>query len=172
MDLGSTVCTRHNPDCPVCPITDRCVAHRAGSVHRIPSPRPKKDRPRREVVLVMVIRENRVLLQRRPNQGVWGGLWCFPETPAVEEVATWCETRVGISPDRIAVRPVLHHSFTHFDLDMTPVEAHISEVPSRVAENDEWLWFKLNRPPKVGLAAPVARLIESLDESNMTGELI
>jgi A/G-specific adenine glycosylase len=116
------------------------------------------------------VRDGNVLLQKRPNQGVWGGLWCFPELSGIDEVAEWCETRVGISPERIAVRPVVQHSFTHFDLDMTPVEAHINEAPGRVSDTDGWLWFRLNQPPEVGLAAPVARLLESLDRSKTIGE--
>jgi len=170
MDLGASVCTRRNPACHDCPVSGRCAAHRAGRIAEIPAPRPRRERPRREVVLVMVIRDGAVLLQKRPSHGVWGGLWSFPEAGEVSGVAEWCETQVGISPDRIEVRPAVRHSFTHFDLDMTPVEAHISEPPGRVAETDDWLWFKLHRPAAVGLAAPVSRLLASLGERKALGE--
>jgi A/G-specific adenine glycosylase len=164
MDFGASVCTRRNAACGECPVVGRCAAHRNSRVADIPAPRPRKERPQREVVLVMVVKNGAVLLQKRPTHGVWGGLWSFPEAREIDSVSAWCERRVGISPDRIEVRPKLRHSFTHFDLDMTPVEAHISEPPGRVSENVDWLWFKLHRPAAVGLAAPVSRLLASLGE--------
>ena len=170
MDLGASVCTRRNAACSACPLADRCAALQAGTVDRIPAPRPKRARPHREVVFVMVVQDGSVLLQKRPNQGVWGGLWCFPETIQVSGVSRWCANQIGVLPEKIAIRPVMRHSFTHFDLAMTPVEAHISRAPGRAMEADQWLWFNLRRPAAVGLAAPVARLLESFGETQMTGE--
>ena len=97
--------------------------------------------------------------------GIWGGLWCFPETGEVDGVAEWCEASVGIVPSRIDVRPVVNHSFTHFDFDMTPVEAHVTNTPLRVMDGDRWLWYNRREPAVVGLAAPVARLLESVGDS-------
>ena len=111
MDLGASICTRTSPNCADCPLTDRCMARRTNVVEQIPAPRPKRDRPQREVVFIMVLRDGDVLLQKRPDSGVWGGLWCFPETVAVNGVAEWCENRVGMSPDRIEVRPKIKHAF-------------------------------------------------------------
>jgi len=166
MDLGASVCTRRNAACNRCPLTEQCVAHRTNRVDQIPAPRPKRPRPQREVVLVMVVHDDgAVLLQRRPNLGVWGGLWCFPETAEVNSVSEWCQNQVGITPDRIEVRPLMRHSFTHFDLDMTPVAAHIRRLPEQLMDDDQWLWFKLQQPAAVGLATPVARLLESFGES-------
>ena len=170
MDLGASICTRKSPNCADCPLSIRCAARRMAIVEQIPAPRPKRDRPRREVVFVMVLRDGDVLLQKRPDSGVWGGLWCFPETDAVNNVSEWCENRVGISPDRIKVRPKIQHAFTHFDLSMTPVEAHIQRPPGRVSEEGQWLWFDPDRPAEIGLAAPVARLLASLATVQASGE--
>jgi A/G-specific adenine glycosylase len=113
----------------------------------------------------MLVREDgAVLLERRPDSGVWGGLWCFPETETVAAVGDWCLSRVGIVPQELSVRPVVSHRFTHFDLDMTPVEARITAGPSRVMDGDRWLWYNRHKPAAVGLAAPVARLLGSFGE--------
>jgi A/G-specific adenine glycosylase len=170
MDLGASICSRRSPNCADCPLADRCMARSGNVVEQIPSPRPKRDRPQREVVFVMVLRDGDVLLQKRPDSGVWGGLWCFPETVAVKNVSEWCENRVGMSPDRIEVRPKIKHAFTHFDLSMTPVEAHIRRSPGRVSEAGQWLWFDPDQPAEIGLAAPVAKLIESLATVQASGE--
>ena len=58
----------------------------------------------------------------------------------------------------------MRHSFTHFDLDMTPVAAHIPKLPGQVMDDEDWLWFNVRQPATVGLATPVARLLESFGE--------
>jgi A/G-specific adenine glycosylase len=166
MDLGATVCTRGNPACEFCPLASGCRARTDGLTAAIPAPRPRRNRPQRETVVVMLMRDDgSVLLERRPDSGIWGGLWCLPEAAAVDDVAGWCQSRVGIVPVRLAVRPVVSHSFTHFDLDMTPVEARIMDAPTQAMDGDRWLWYNPGRPAEVGLAAPVARMLESVGES-------
>jgi A/G-specific adenine glycosylase len=162
MDLGATICTRRKTRCDACPLSARCVAFQRGVVDDIPAPRPKRERPHREVVLVMVVRQDgAVLLEKRPDSGVWGGLWGFPETQAIEHVPEWCQAQVGIMPQRIEVRPVLKHGFTHFDLAMTPVEAHVEASATRAMEGDRWLWYNFDEPAAVGVSAPVTRILES-----------
>jgi len=170
MDLGASVCTRRKPVCGDCPLMGKCRARQADAVARIPASRPRRERPKREIVLVMILREGNVLLQKRPDSGVWGGLWCFPETLEVSKVPEWCENEIGIPPDRVEIRPKVHHAFTHFDLSMTPVEAYIQRPPARVNEDGRWLWYDLQMPAAVGLAAPVARLLESLATTQKSGE--
>jgi len=165
MDLGATVCSRGRPACAKCPLDGPCRAYLDGLTDRIPAPRPKRNRGQRATVVVMLIREDgAVLLERRPDAGVWGGLWCFPEAAEVAGVADWCRTRVGVEPGRISVRPIVSHSFTHFDLDMTPVEAHVGGAPSRLMDGDRWLWYNRETPAAVGLAAPVARMLETVGD--------
>jgi A/G-specific adenine glycosylase len=103
----------------------------------------------------------RVLLEKRPSTGIWGGLWGLPEVSAVEEVGEWCAAQFGRAPDQLTARPVLRHGFTHFDLDMTPVEVKI-RAPARALDGERWLWYNVREPAKVGLAAPVTRLLQSL----------
>ena len=162
MDLGATVCTRSRPSCFACPLAAACHANVAGLTGRIPAPRPKRSKPQRASTLVVLVRDDgAILLERRPDSGIWGGLWCFPETACADEVADWCVSRLGVSPTRVDVRPVVRHSFTHFDLDMIPVEARVDATPAGVMDGDRWLWYNRNEPAAVGLAAPVARMLES-----------
>ena len=165
MDLGATVCTRSRPSCSVCALAASCRANLEGLTDRIPAPRPKRDKPQRQSTLVVLVRDDgAVLLERRPDSGIWGGLWCFPEADGVDDVEEWCRAKVGIAPLRIDVRPVVSHSFTHFDLDMTPVEARVDAAPSRLMDGDRWLWYNRNQPAAVGLAAPVARMLKAIGE--------
>jgi A/G-specific adenine glycosylase len=166
MDLGATVCRRLNPGCDDCPLVDSCYARRHDLTGEIPGKRPKRVKPRRSTVVIMAVRnDGAILLQRRPDSGVWGGLWCFPETDSVDRVSEWCHVTVGSLPVETRVRPIVRHSFTHFDLDMTPVEARLAAVDSRLMDGDGWLWYNRSEPATVGLAAPVARLMERIGES-------
>ena len=166
MDLGATTCTRGTPDCERCPLIDGCIAQQESRTGEIPAPRPKRKRDRREAIVVLLVRDDgAVLLEKRPDSGIWGGLWCLPEAETMEQVGDWCHARTGLTPGSIDVRPVVSHSFTHFDLDMTPVEARIAQPPARAMDGDRWLWYNRAEPAAIGLAAPVARILESVGEN-------
>src|SRR5690242_1085945 len=79
MDLGATVCTRLAPACGRCPVAASCEAHRRGWQARLPAKRARAPLPQRAVVWVVQRCGDRLLVERRPSRGIWGGLWCFPE---------------------------------------------------------------------------------------------
>ena len=165
MDLGATVCLRRNPGCARCPLADSCLARQQHLLDSIPGKRPKRNKPLCATVLVLAVCDDgAVLLQRRPDTGIWGGLWCFPEIGEAAKVAGWCLETIGYLPGKVRVCPVIRHSFTHFDLDMTPVVARLTATDARLMEGDRWLWYKQTAPAAVGLAAPVARLLENIGE--------
>jgi len=79
MDLGATVCHRRRPDCARCPVSADCQARLSGQTSDIPAARPARERPQRRVELLLDCAGDGVTLVRRPERGVWGGLWCLPE---------------------------------------------------------------------------------------------
>jgi len=80
MDLGATLCTRARPACTVCPLVGECRAAALGRQAALPAPRPQRARPRRGVAVVVAQDSARgVLLVRRPERGIWGGLYSVPE---------------------------------------------------------------------------------------------
>ena len=82
MELGALVCTPRNPDCTRCPLRDLCRAARDDSQHRIPAPKPAAaKRPLWCASAVVRDGRGRVLLERRPDTGLWAGLW---QTPTIE----------------------------------------------------------------------------------------
>ena len=91
------------------------------------------------------------------------GLWGLPEVADVAAAPGWCAAALGAVPDRPLLRPVLRHGFSHFDLDLQPVELRLPAPPPRAMEDDRWLWYKKDAPARVGLAAPTAKLLSSLD---------
>ncbi len=163
MDLGATVCTRGKANCSVCPVTDLCVAHQTQRVASIPAPKPKRAKPQREIALVLAVSKAGVLLQKRPPTGIWAGLWSFPELEATHQAEEWCQNNLGCEPEQLKQWPPVAHSFTHFDLQMNPVELRLETEPPQVMESDRWLWYDTAAPADVGLAAPVARLLQALN---------
>ncbi len=163
MDLGATVCTRTRPQCALCPLRTTCVAYRSDRVHELPPARPRPARPLRRVVLLLASRaDGAVLLQRRPSGGVWASLWTPPQFDSLEEAALFCTTRLrGAQLEREAMPPVAHR-FTHFDLEMTPVRAHCTQLVARIAEVDALLWYSLRTPARIGVPAPIAMLLARL----------
>jgi A/G-specific adenine glycosylase len=165
MDLGATLCTRSRPRCSECPLTRDCRAHALGRELEFPAPKPRGKLPVRRTRMLMVRCGDRVLLVRRPPAGIWGGLWGFHEIGVEVDVTDWCRRHLGVKPQHSLSWPTLRHSFSHFHLDIEPVLLEIARVPARVADGSDEVWYDLGAPPRLGLAAPVQRLLETLRET-------
>ncbi len=163
MDLGATVCTRSGPSCAACPVNRRCAARLAGVQEELPARRPRARR-RQRCVSVLLIRdaERRVLLERRPETGIWGGLFSLPELTEDDDVHRWCDRYLGTGVLSHEPLAPIQHAFTHFDLRLEPVVLELRGVPRGVMDGGEWLWYKPPRELNVGVAAPIAKLLGSL----------
>jgi len=159
MDLGATVCTRATPACGRCPLEARCGARSTGSVARLPTPRRRAPRRLRRSHMLFVLRDRRVLLQRRPPRGIWGGLWAPPEFPDAGAAEAWAIANFTVSAPCSRRLPVLRHAFTHFDLDIEPWVLEIGGAECEVAEGGA-RWHELAAMHEVGMPAPVARLLK------------
>ncbi len=164
MDLGATLCTRSRPLCGRCPVAGDCAAHATGRETDYPGKRPKKAKPLRKTQMLLVCSGGEIYLERRPATGIWGGLWSFPELDDDSDIGGWCEERLSVSPVDVERWELLRHSFTHFDLDIQPIAVRVSEASSRVADDEERVWYNVCSPPKLGIAAPVSNLIQQLKE--------
>jgi len=169
MDLGATLCTRGRPRCAECPLRERCVAHRDGRQRQLPAPRPAKVRPQRLRFALLIECADHVLLERRPGQGIWGGLLSLPEltaqTPpdAQVEAGRWLASHGLPDCTAEAMAPVIH-GFTHFELHLLPLHITVagSAVPLLAGETSLH-WQALGNVTEAALPAPVRKLLEPLD---------
>lgn len=126
MDLGATVCTPKSPKCLLCPLADFCVAKTKGQPERLPVRTPKKARPERCCVMFWLEKPNgQILLRKRPESGLLGGMTELPSTPwregewpDLDEIAA--HQPVDIEWGQVAGEAV--HVFTHFRLTIRVVK--------------------------------------------------
>src|SRR5262245_23889362 len=134
MDLGATVCTRASPACERCPLSSGCGAFAAGRTGEIPAARRRAPRRLRQAHMVFALAAGRVLLARRPPQGIWGGLWAGPEFPDAKAAAAYM---AGFGATATARRlPAIRHAFTHFDLDLEPWLLDLGTEARAVADGE------------------------------------
>ena len=160
MDLGATLCTRAKPRCGDCPLRVQCVAWREDRIAQLPTPKLKKTIPERETVMLIMRRGNEVLLQKRPAQGIWGGLWSLPEVTPDTVLDSYLQTHFGVQAERVAPLPALIHTFTHFRLTIRTLVVWVSK-PNAAPPGTMWL----DRVAAHGAAlpTPVRKLLEVLD---------
>src|SRR5712691_4781454 len=121
MDLGAVICTPRRPRCMLCPWRGNCAAAAMGIAESLPTQAEKPERPQRYGVAFWLARgDGAVLLRRRPDEGLLGGMIELPSTPW--RAAPWTESEaVGAAPARTAwtaLPGTVQHGFTHFRLEM------------------------------------------------------
>ena len=143
MDLGAQVCTRTRPRCGDCPLASQCQARLLDRIDVLPTPRPKKSRPQRSTVMLVMEHDGALLMEKRPGAGIWGGLWSFPETDSIGQAAQICHSQFGADVSAVDRMSPIEHGFTHFSLTIVPLLCRVrgreprAETPGRVWLNPE-----------------------------------
>ncbi len=142
MDLGATICTPRSPKCLICPLAGQCAAreHDPGSY---PRRLPKSAKPERRETALWVVQRGQVLLVRRPEKGLLGGMRALPSTLGGPALA-------GAHVSLGTVR----HVFTHFTLhlDVRRVAPDASCLLQRDGE-----WWDIARLDEAGLPTLFAK---------------
>jgi len=141
MDLGATVCLPKAPQCLVCPWRDPCAGRALGIAEALPHKAAKAKRPTRLGVAFWVERPGgAVLLRRRPERGLLGGMLEVPSTPWTEEAPA---DPAALAPVAARWRKLAHpveHTFTHFHLVIDVWRASSPhEGPTPAAGDYRWL---------------------------------
>lgn len=144
MDLGATLCTPRNPSCQRCPFEGLCRARTLGIQGELPRRRPGKKVPTVQQVALLLCRDGRFLVRRRPLAGMLGGLWEFPcisvaagETP--EESALSLARDLGGTGEPRSAGGIVH-AYSHFRLDLRLFRTPAGP-PTLVAEGEESRWL-------------------------------
>ena len=116
MDLGATICTPRDPRCLLCPLRDACDGHATGTPGAFPVKPAKKARPERHGTIFWLEHSGTVLLVRRPDKGLLGGMRALPTGP-------WTDAPPGLAGAPVAadwrlLPETVTHGFTHFTLQL------------------------------------------------------
>lgn len=160
MDLGAMICTRTRPQCKACPLQHSCQAYAEGNPADYPGRKPKKALPTREAQLLVLRHDNAILLEQRPEKGIWGGLWSLPECPADEDILPWCKKRYGCDIEQATPLPLIQHTFSHFHFHMSPVLMDTSTRQLKPLDASTHTWY--THKQSLGLAAPIKTLLAEL----------
>jgi A/G-specific adenine glycosylase len=170
-DLGATVCTPRSPTCALCPLLGRCAAQAEGIAERLPAKAAKRAVPQRHgAVFWLEDDAGRVLLRRRPAEGLLGGMMELPGTPWRD--AAWGEAEARAhapAPVSWAGAGLVRHVFTHFALDLAVHVGRIAALPGegthRGAVLEAGLPAVMAKAAKLALAATVAPAAQSIGRS-------
>lgn len=168
MDLGATRCTRSRPDCSGCPLHLDCAGYATGEPQRYPGAKPRKVLPTRHTrMLIIRNRRGEILLQRRPPTGIWGGLWSLPECDSEAAIGPLTGRVAGRMPAAIRPGTPFRHTFSHFHLEIAPLYIDLDEdrPGGAIMESGEALWYNTDSIQRLGLPAPVARLLAAITET-------
>ncbi|HEX5488819.1 MAG TPA: A/G-specific adenine glycosylase [Rhodanobacteraceae bacterium] len=160
MDLGATVCTPRRPDCGRCPQRRTCAALREDRTASLPMRRPARVLPERQTIFIVLRdRRGRVLLQRRPPQGVWPGLWSLPEASTEQDARTTAMQWADLDGRAGNALPTIKHGFTHYTLQASPIEWRGASIRRAVADTPDLRWCDRAGIAELGIPAPVRKLL-------------
>ena len=146
MDLGATLCTRTKPNCAACPVNASCGALANNLVSTLPTPKPRKIIPEKSTTMLVHVRGDEVMLEKRPPVGIWGGLWSFPEV----------DDLLGESP-----LAKLTHTFTHFKLHITPQLVYSNKANLQVNEAGK-IWLSIDDAIGAAIPTPIRKILLQL----------
>lgn len=136
MDLGAGVCTPRRPKCLICPLAGFCEALKRGEAEAYPAKRPKAEKPTRKgAVFALFNSKGEVLLQRRDENGLLGGMLGLPGTPWAKHLDTDVFVAAPARADWSDAGAV-RHTFTHFHLDL---DVYAGEAGRKKCAAGEWL---------------------------------
>jgi len=159
MDLGASLCSRSRFDCQACPLNSGCGAFNAGKVKEFPHSKPKKAVPKKSCHQLIIKCDEKVLMEKRPSSGIWGGLFGFFEFNEFSDLELFLAQQ-GINSDLDLLEPFTH-VFSHFELTINPHVLNVKKIPD-VVNDKQLVWYPLDQSVEVGLAAPTKKLVKQI----------
>ncbi len=160
MDLGATICTSRKPQCLICPVQKICKGFAQGEPEKYPVKSKKLKRSVEHLSLLWAQKpDGSVWLERRPESGIWGGLYCLPVFENQEKLLAFLPAR---NRSRTQQLPTFKHVLTHKDMHLSPFIAEFFESQKMPSTDSLAVgnWFFPEALAALGLPAPIRKLLE------------
>jgi A/G-specific adenine glycosylase len=168
MELGATVCLPKNPLCLICPLKQNCGAQKTGKQNLYPPRKQKIPSTKIEVSAAVILRRNKIYIQKRKAGGLMGGLWEFPGGKFESgESAEQCLTReikeeIGVALHIDEKLMTVKHSYTRFRVTLHVFLCRIHSGRVSPTQCEEWEWVKREELDTYPFPAANVKIIKSL----------
>jgi A/G-specific adenine glycosylase len=171
MELGATCCTPKAPNCLICPVQSFCDAFQAGTQNELPTKGEKKTIPHHVIAVGVIWDGENILIQRRPEKGLLGGLWEFPggkqepDEALKETVRREIQEELGIQV-KVATKAftVVKHAYTHFKITLYAYHCQYQTGTPEPKAADAWQWIPWQEVRQFAFPKANVRVLDALEK--------
>lgn len=177
MDLGAMICVSREPRCLVCPLAKLCEARRLGIQNALPVRPRTRSKPHHDVAVGIIWKGDKILITKRPDDGLLGGLWEFPGGKRQpNESLEDCVRREIFEEVKVRVRDLRHcmtvrHGYSHFRVTLHVFQGTYAGGQPRCRGCTAWAWVKPSDLRKYAFPSAnqkiMAQLFDALDATTV-----
>ncbi|WP_309891248.1 A/G-specific adenine glycosylase [Archangium sp.] len=166
MEHGATVCRPENPLCLLCPVREGCLAYLHGRVDELPPARVRAAPKRMTLAVAVWAHEGRLLLARRAEKGLFGGLWELPaaevedDTPDTDSASRLAEA-LGVSLSARGHLGTVRRQLTHRSLSLRLLQVTGLERPTEAPAFRELRWCTPDEASALGMSTAMHKALEA-----------
>ena len=173
MELGAQICSPTLPACDQCPVATECLARQRGIQEMLPVKKRRAPVPHYDIAVGVITRKDgRLLIQKRPEDAMLGGLWEFPggKTEAHERPEDACKREIreetGLDVEPGAKIAAIRHAYSHFKITLHAFRCAYQENGDALLLGDEKRWVAREELADYAFPRANRRLIELLTEGD------
>ncbi|MFQ6113192.1 MAG: A/G-specific adenine glycosylase [bacterium] len=147
MELGALICTPQRPKCTQCPINFFCQAYQTlDDPSVLPVKKPSKHKPHFNIVVGIIWKMGKILIDQRPREGLLGGLWEFPggkqepgetlEECLVREIREEMDIEIRVQGPFLTVQ----HAYSHFRITLHSFQCQYLSGEPKPRKAINWNW--------------------------------
>lgn len=175
MELGATICTPKKPLCPKCPLQPTCKAYQNNRQNELPFSSKKPKVPHFQIAVGVVFNDaSQILINRRPDEGLLGGLWEFPggKQELSESLEETCKRELaeelGIEVSIRQKLVVVNHAYTHFKITLHAFLCTLSKGDPISTNGQPIQWVKESELDQFAFPKANNKVIDALKTRKIT----
>ncbi|MFB6345038.1 MAG: 8-oxo-dGTP diphosphatase MutT, partial [bacterium] len=174
MELGALVCTPSDPECGACPLAENCSAYELGVQQRIPVTGESSEKPHHEIAVGVVRDEGDILISRRPEDAMLGGLWEFPggkqeDGESIQEaLRRELKEELGVTVQVEEKIDTVPHQYSHLSINLHAYWCTIESGSPSSREGQKWRWVPPGNLDEYAFPKANKTILEQVLESDHT----